>query len=49
MNPISLGWLELTCRSVFHATWQGAVLAVIVLALTRCLGERVRANWRFTL
>jgi beta-lactamase regulating signal transducer with metallopeptidase domain len=49
MNPIGLGWLEAGFRSVIHATWQGAVLALIVLALARCLGERVRANWRFTL
>jgi bla regulator protein BlaR1 len=49
MNPISFDWPESAFHSVAHATWQGAGLALVVLAMTRCLGERVRANWRFLL
>src|SRR5579872_1678004 len=42
-------WLEATLGRVVHAAWQGALLALIVLALTCGLGSHLRANWRFAL
>jgi beta-lactamase regulating signal transducer with metallopeptidase domain len=49
MNPIWLDGLALFLRPLLHATWQGGVLALVVLAATYCLGDRLRPNWRFAL
>ena len=49
MNPIWLDGLAAALRPLMHATWQGGVLALVVLVAIRCLGTRLRASWRFAL
>ncbi len=35
--------------AIWRASWQGAVLALLVVLLLRCLGERLSPRWRFLL
>ncbi|TWT31546.1 M56 family metallopeptidase [Blastopirellula retiformator] len=34
---------------IWRATWQAAILALVVTILVRCCGERLAAKWRFLL
>ena len=49
MSPIWLDGFAVALRPLVHATWQGGMLALVVLAATCCLGARLRASWRFAL
>jgi beta-lactamase regulating signal transducer with metallopeptidase domain len=49
MNSVSLDALTPVLLILLHASWQAGVMAVIVLAITRCLRARLSANWRFAL
>ncbi|HEY3963123.1 MAG TPA: M56 family metallopeptidase [Planctomycetaceae bacterium] len=49
MTPIGPDALAAALPPLVHATWQGGVLALVVLAVTRSLGHRMRASWRFAL
>ena len=49
MHLTGLDVLTPALQLLVHATWQAGVLAFVVLAMTRCAGPRVRANWRFAL
>ncbi|MEX2142623.1 MAG: hypothetical protein WD894_25440 [Pirellulales bacterium] len=35
--------------AIWRASWQAAALALLVLLLLRCLGERLSPRWRFWL
>src|SRR5581483_7108825 len=35
--------------AIWRASWQAAALAVLVVLLLRCLGERLAPRWRFLL
>ena len=35
--------------AIWRASWQGAVLAILVAALIWCLGERLTPRWRYLL
>src|SRR5580704_17098085 len=35
--------------AIWRASWQAAALAVLVVLLLRCLGERLSPRWRFLL
>jgi WD40 repeat protein/beta-lactamase regulating signal transducer with metallopeptidase domain len=41
--------LEQAVLRLLHASWQGALLALLVLALAWFLGDRLRPRWRFAL
>lgn len=49
MNAVLHAWLPPAFDSLLHATWQGALLAAIVWGITRTVGQRLRAGWRFAL
>ena len=35
--------------AIWRASWQAAALAVLVVLLLRCLGDRLSPRWRFLL
>jgi beta-lactamase regulating signal transducer with metallopeptidase domain len=41
--------LDTVGPAVWRATWQAAALAVLVMLLVRCFGERLAPRWRFLL
>lgn len=42
-------FLETVGPAIGRASWQGAVLALVVAGLVRCCGERLSPRWRFLL
>src|SRR5579863_537452 len=41
--------LDSVAAAVWRASWQAAVLALLVVILLRCCGERLAPRWRFLL
>ena len=41
--------LELAGAAIWRASWQAAVLALLVILLVRASGERIPARWRYWL
>ncbi len=39
--------LDAVGPSIWRASWQGSILAALVVVLLRCFGERLSARWRF--
>jgi hypothetical protein len=35
--------------AIWRASWQAAVMAVLVVLLVQCFGERLAPRWRFLL
>ena len=42
-------FLETVGPAIWRASWQGAVLALVVAGLVWCCGERLSPRWRFLL
>lgn len=41
--------IETVGPAIWRASWQAAALAILVMVLLRCLGERLAPRWRFLL
>jgi beta-lactamase regulating signal transducer with metallopeptidase domain len=49
INSQTLAHLESAAARMLHASWQGAVLALLVLAISLVCGRRLDPRWRFVL
>jgi beta-lactamase regulating signal transducer with metallopeptidase domain len=41
--------LDFTATALWRASWQATALAILIVILLRCFGERLAPRWRYLL